>query len=211
MFDKNNQEDIEEGFPSEKEVKKEEVDWDFFFDKETFDEEAELKMNSNEWNLMDEWTEYMSDFVPEDMSTFQVAPKKTEAIFEPIEEDKLKYIRGAYFVKKDKSIDFYILDPKKRVVFSRRNQHEGIFRFNTTLEGDYRFVLTNKDKEEPIDITLALHTELLSPAPQTQSPNDEMHPELEAMQSHISRMRKEVRNLQNFQRSSLLQIRSHND
>lgn len=29
-------------------------------------------MTEKEWSLMDEWNEYMSDFVPEDMTTFEL-------------------------------------------------------------------------------------------------------------------------------------------
>lgn len=127
---------------------------------------------------MEEWNKYMSDFIPEDMSTFELPPKKTESIIEPIAEQDNEYIRGAYFVQGDKNLDFYILDPKRRVIFSRRNQHEGIFRFNTTMEGDYKFVFTSKNKDDTLDVTLAIHSELLNPKPPVIN-NEEMHPELE--------------------------------
>ena len=55
-------------------------------------------MMDKEWNLMEEWSKYMSDFIPEDMSTFELPPKKTESIIEPIAEQDNEYIRGAYFV-----------------------------------------------------------------------------------------------------------------
>jgi hypothetical protein len=58
-------------------------------------------------------------------------------------------------------MDFYILSPgpDSKVIFSRRNEHEGIFVFNTTKAGEYNFVFTNKTKKKTIDVTLALHTE----------------------------------------------------
>ena len=40
-------------------------------------------------------------------------------------------------------IDFFVLDPKNKVVFSRRKAEEGIFRFNTTMAGTYTFVISN--------------------------------------------------------------------
>lgn len=57
------------------------------------------------------------------------------------------YIRGAYFVGqstgKNKYIDFFVLDPLGKVVYSRRKSEEGIFRFNTTAPGTYTFVFSN--------------------------------------------------------------------
>jgi len=57
------------------------------------------------------------------------------------------YIRGAYFVgsstTNNKLIDFFILDPNNRVIYSRRKKEEGIFRFNTTTPGTYTFVFSN--------------------------------------------------------------------
>ncbi len=56
-------------------------------------------------------------------------------------------MRGAYFIgsRKDKnpSIDFFILDPSRRVIFSRRKKSEGLFNFNVTLPGQYSFVFSN--------------------------------------------------------------------
>jgi hypothetical protein len=75
------------------------------------------------------------------------------------------YIRGAYFVNappeveyKDKLIDFFVLDPNYKVIYSRRKSEEGIFRFNTTMEGEYTFVFSNiKDKINSKMVTLAIH------------------------------------------------------
>ena len=57
------------------------------------------------------------------------------------------YIRGAYFVgtssTNNKLIDFFILDPNNRVIYSRRRKEEGIFRLNTTMAGTYTFVFSN--------------------------------------------------------------------
>jgi hypothetical protein len=57
------------------------------------------------------------------------------------------YFRGAYFVGKttteNKKIDFYILDPNDKVVYTKRRLEEGIFRFNSTGPGVYSFVLSN--------------------------------------------------------------------
>jgi hypothetical protein len=57
------------------------------------------------------------------------------------------YIRGAYFVGKsttgNKLIDFFIVSPKSKVIYSRRKAEEGIFRFNTTMPGRYSFIFSN--------------------------------------------------------------------
>jgi hypothetical protein len=63
-------------------------------------------------------------------------------------------MRGAYFVnaapgteKSERLIDFFVLDPNYSVIFSRRKHEEGIFRFNTSLPGQYTFVFSNmKDR-----------------------------------------------------------------
>lgn len=63
------------------------------------------------------------------------------------------YIRGAYFVgqssSKNKFIDFFILDPANKVIFSKRKSEEGIFRFNTTQPGTYTFVFSNMKVIKP--------------------------------------------------------------
>ena len=68
--------------------------------------------------------------------------------------DNAIYMRGAYFVnadattpKEDRLIDFFVLDPNYQVIYSRRRHEEGIFRFNTTMQGQYSFVFSNiKDR-----------------------------------------------------------------
>jgi hypothetical protein len=44
------------------------------------------------------------------------------------------------------------------VIFSRRKNEEGLFRFNTTMAGQYTFVFSNmKDKVNSKHVTLAIH------------------------------------------------------
>ena len=51
------------------------------------------------------------------------------------------YVRGAYYVasstESKPTIDFFILDPNNKVVYSRRKKNEGIFRFNASVSGEY--------------------------------------------------------------------------
>jgi hypothetical protein len=149
-------------------------------------------MDTEEWSLMQEWSTYMEDFIPEDMVTFELASKKTVNAVEKIAEGEEESIRGAYFVKGDLKIDFYIVAPSGDVIFSRRNQHEGIFRFNTTMIGDYTFVSTSKQPKKNLDVTLALHTEsLIEKKPFVNT--DEMHTDLIQLESHIKGIWKGVK------------------
>ncbi len=70
-------------------------------------------------------------------------------------------MRGAYFTStsnsKGNEIDFFVLDPSHRVVFSKRRKREGLFRFTTRAEGVYAFVFANIKYSTPKDVTLALH------------------------------------------------------
>ena len=57
-------------------------------------------------------------------------------------------IRGAYFTavssRGDKSlIDFFVLDPERRVVYSRRKMPEGVFSFNASIPGQHLMVFSN--------------------------------------------------------------------
>lgn len=56
-------------------------------------------------------------------------------------------IRGAYFLtgaaESKPNIDFFILDPNRKVIYARRKKTEGIFRFNSTIAGAYSFIFSN--------------------------------------------------------------------
>ena len=103
--------------------------------------------------MMREWDEYMEDFVPDDMLQIVLEPK-TEITLNEDAPAQSVYMRGAYYVeappgtkKKNKQVDFFIMDPSYKVVYSRRANDQGIFRFNTTKAGQYSFVFSNmKDR-----------------------------------------------------------------
>lgn len=91
--------------------------------------------------MMEEWDTYMKDFVPDDMLTVQLGAREELSLHEDAPSESI-YIRGAYFVnakagtpKEQKIIDFFVLDPNYQVIFSRRKNEEGLFRFNTTMAG----------------------------------------------------------------------------
>ena len=59
----------------------------------------------------------------------------------------------------NKLIDFFVVNPKNKVIFSKRKAEEGIFRFNTTMPGRYSFIFSNiKDRKSTKDVTIAIHT-----------------------------------------------------
>jgi emp24/gp25L/p24 family/GOLD len=126
-------------------------------------EQPEAPVSSEEERLlMQEWEQHMHDFVPEDITTVIVEPRREVTFYEDA-GDEPKYIRGAYFVGKSstgsKQIDFFIVSPKNKVIFSRRRAEEGIFRFNTTGPGRYSFIFSNiKDRKSTKDVTIAIHT-----------------------------------------------------
>lgn len=72
-------------------------------------------------------------------------------------------IRGAYFSSSKReekgSIDFFILDPERRVLYSRRKRSEGLFTFNTTRSGEYMFIFSNlKVKRDHIKFSYLVST-----------------------------------------------------
>ena len=108
----------------------------------------------------------MSDFVPDDMLTLELYPNEEFTLHETVDlraSGQSQYIRGAYFVKSistefKSNIDFFILDPNYKVIFSRRAKDEGIFYFNSTVLGQYSFVFSNlNDKDTYKLVTVALH------------------------------------------------------
>ena len=61
------------------------------------------------------------------------------------------------------------------MIYSRRGHEEGIFRFNTTLEGQYSFVFSNmKDRVNPKTVTLAIHPGFEETAVEKASQRDEI-------------------------------------
>ena len=60
--------------------------------------------------------------------------------------------------KEQRLIDFFVLDPNFQVIYSKRKQEEGIFRFNTTMKGEYTFAFSNmKDHINSKSVTIAIH------------------------------------------------------
>ena len=129
-------------------------------DRDIKDDPDELEKKA----MMEEWDRHMTDFVPDDMLTVELQPREEMSLHEEAPEDSI-YMRGAYFVnappgteKTDRLIDFFVLDPNYQVIYSRRKQEEGLFRFNSSMPGQYTFVFSNmKDRVNPKSVTLAIH------------------------------------------------------
>ena len=122
-----------------------------------------------------EYREYFeSDFSPEEMLQVVIDPRSELAMHEDAPAESV-YMRGMFYVngsdriKRDKTIDFFILDPAYKVIYSRRKQVEGMFRINTEKEGQYTFVFSNmKDRIEKKTVTL-----LINPGREIEEPKSE--------------------------------------
>lgn len=167
----------------------------------------------------------MSDFVPDDMLTFELNPREEISLHEFIPEDKkgeVLYIRGAYFVNAPKSseskqlIDFFVLDPNYQVIYSRRSKDEGIFRFNTKEEGgQYTFVFSNmKDRVTKKSVTVALHPGYDTDKIEERDQREEVREmaqaagvqedEIVSLNKAVNKMHKDVKNLMTEAKMSMI-------
>lgn len=75
--------------------------------------------------------------------------RSDEVFFHEVKSGEYLFIRGAYFAgsggSKDTTgtIDFFILNEERQVLFSRRKRSEGIFAINCTTPGEYMFIFSN--------------------------------------------------------------------
>lgn len=103
----------------------------------------------------------MHDFVPEDMVNFIIPNKQHTILFETIRHENPTTIKGAYYVKggdKDKYVSVMILDPKRNVVYMRKQAPQHIIMFDSTLPGEYSFIFGNFYCGKEVTVTMALHT-----------------------------------------------------
>ena len=89
----------------------------------------------------------MGDFIPDIHFNTDLKGKSDEIYYHMVKEGQEFNIRGAYFSQNKKgdkgTIDFFILDSDRKVIYSRRKRAEGLFNFNTTIPGEYMFVYSN--------------------------------------------------------------------
>ena len=64
---------------------------------------------------------------------------KIQSYFEDIEQGQSVLARGVYFARGDNKekgvVDFFVLDPKRQVIYSRRKKSEGVFSLTLTTPG----------------------------------------------------------------------------
>ena len=177
--------------------------------------------------MMEEWDIHMTDFVPDDMLTVLLNPREEMSLHEDAPEDSI-YIRGAYFVssspgteRSERLIDFFVLDPNYAVIYSRRRHEEGIFRFNTTLQGQYTFVFSNmKDRQNDKKVTLAIHPGYETKDDEKkdiEKENKEMaeaagvdEGEIDNLAKAIRKLLKSVKNLMTESKMSMIRQDAHN-
>lgn len=107
------------------------------------------------------WAEHMHDFVPEDMVNFIIQDKTHTTLFETIRHDTPTTIKGAYYVKggnATKYVSVLILDPKRNVVYMKKQAPQHIILFDTTVPGEYSFIFANLYCGQDVTVTMALHT-----------------------------------------------------
>lgn len=98
--------------------------------------------------VMKKWESEMTDFIPQIHFSTDLNGKSEDVYYHEVKEGQSQNIRGAYFSGnkqgQDKgTIDFFILDKDRKVIYSRRKRSEGIFNFNATKEGEYLFIFSN--------------------------------------------------------------------
>lgn len=101
----------------------------------------------------------MSEFIPDDMTTFVVNGSHVTTVFEDISYTAPTEIHGAYYVHEEgRSINVYVMDPSNKVLYKRTGEVQGIMTFETTKPGKYTFIFSNLDDWNDRTATFALHT-----------------------------------------------------
>eukprot|EP00347_Sterkiella_histriomuscorum_P017559 403348872 len=111
--------------------------------------------------LMKDWEQYMKDFSPDQMFSTEILGKEEQSYYEDVQESQDEVIiKGAYFVgardQKNPTVDFFILDPKRQVVYNRRRKSEGIFKISASIPGQYTFIFSNLKSPKGKDLTFAI-------------------------------------------------------
>ena len=77
------------------------------------------------------------DFHPQTLYTLDIGSRSEEVFYEDVTEPV--EVRLAYFASskdlRNQEIDFFVVDPERRVIYSRRKQVEGMYRFNASMNG----------------------------------------------------------------------------
>ena len=114
-----------------------------------------------------------------------------------------------------------MLDPNYQVIFSRRGKDEGIFRFNSTMPGQYSFVFSNmNDKHMKKSITVAIHPGYEETYEQTNQEQKEVREmaraadvdeiEIATLNKAVKEMNKKIKNLFTEAKMSMIRQDGHN-
>jgi len=85
--------------------------------------EDNIKLRNDEIYSM--WEKNMHDFVPEDMTTFEVGGKSAEVFYENISHTTPTLIKGAYYIHggaEARPISVVVQDPAKNIIFKRSDE-----------------------------------------------------------------------------------------
>ncbi|CDW84548.1 emp24 gp25l p24 family protein [Stylonychia lemnae] len=114
-------------------------------------------------HIMREWEKLMVDFIPEFNVGFKLQAKQEQSYYEDIEQGQTVLARGVYFARgadKEKGvIDFFVLDPKRQVIYSRRKKSEGVFSLTLTTPGQYTFIFSNLKQKQPKEVQFYIQTQ----------------------------------------------------
>lgn len=101
----------------------------------------------------------MADFEPSDIMSFRLDAGVTEVFAENIEVP-FSYIRGVFFSTADyeAEIDFQVVNPRNKTIHSVKAKREGIFRFNTSMIGEFKLVFDNSKSSEDKNVMFGFHT-----------------------------------------------------
>lgn len=128
----------------------------------------------------------------------------------------------------EQGLDFFIIGPNKRIVYSSRKRTEGIFSFNATLPGQYSFIFNNMKWRTEKKVTFGLQFrynltdseeqsgeeivyEDLFSAPTSNDPEYQITEELTRMEDEYLKIIHALSSLQIEQRVSARQQDMHND
>ena len=111
----------------------------------------------------------MADYIPDQIVHFDLGGKVDEVILYCITRVQILYediteggqFKGSFFLGSSSGevqpkIDFYILSPNKRVIYSKRKSQDGVFNLNITETGQYSIVFSNMKAKTEKKVTFTV-------------------------------------------------------
>lgn len=103
----------------------------------------------------------MHDFVPEDITNFEIEPSSAFVFYDDLNHDSPTTIKGAFYVhggQDAKPVNVFVQDPLKNIIYKRTEEIQGIMVFDTTVPGQYTFIFSNLESNAKRTATMAIHT-----------------------------------------------------